>query len=104
MKTQLLVFCLSIAAATAQTAPGNHPAEERKPITASLQLPSAKPPQRDLTRVQYSGALVQVAHTRNPVQLINPRAPRRYGDGWANVATDPVTNRAHGIKLLSITF
>jgi hypothetical protein len=41
---------------------------------------------------------------RNPLKLIDPRAPREMGDGYDNVSRDPVTGRAEGIRLFTITF
>jgi hypothetical protein len=54
--------------------------------------------------VSYSGVLPMLARTDNPLQLINPAAPARYGNGFDNVTIDPVTRRADGIAFFRINF
>ena len=53
--------------------------------------------------IEYSGILVQLAGN-NPLQLVNPWAPTRYGDGEANTLRNVITRRPEGLKLLSIGF
>jgi hypothetical protein len=53
--------------------------------------------------IQYSGILVQAVRN-NPLQLLNPFAPARYGDGEANTVRSVITGRAEGLKVLSILF
>jgi hypothetical protein len=55
----------------------------------------------DLT---YSGILVEVVKVDNPLQLINPFAPSSYGAAEENVAWDPISNKATGLKFFSIQF
>ncbi len=50
---------------------------------------------------QYSGVLVKVARTDNPLQLINPAAPARYGNGIDNVVVDPISRRTTGLAFFS---
>lgn len=52
----------------------------------------------------YSGIAVELAKTRNPLQMINPLAPAEYGSGEDNVTQDPITSRTYGLKFLSIRF
>jgi len=47
---------------------------------------------------------VQLTKTDNPLQLINPFAPARYGSGFSNLRIDPATGRAQGISLLTIGY
>ena len=54
------------------------------------------------TNVVYSGAAIQAAKS-NPLQLINPFAPARYGNGTANTVTNPFTGRAEGIKIIAVS-
>ena len=63
-----------------------------------------RPPPNEVraARFTYSGIVVQVVHTSQPLQLLNPAAAERYGSGYHNVVTDPVTGRATGLKLFSI--
>jgi hypothetical protein len=53
--------------------------------------------------IEYSGILVQ-AVGNNPLQLLNPFAPARYGDGEANTVRSVITGRAEGLKVLSVLF
>jgi hypothetical protein len=54
--------------------------------------------------VPYSGVAVQVAKSRNPLQLINPLAPASYGSAEANTVRDPASGRSEGLRLLTIGF
>jgi hypothetical protein len=52
----------------------------------------------------YSGALVQVVKTDNPLQLINPFAPAEYGSGEDNLSRDWSNRKATGLRILSLKF
>lgn len=49
--------------------------------------------------VHYTGVVPQARKVDKPLQLLNPFAPARYGDGMDNVAVDPATGRAEGILI-----
>ena len=53
--------------------------------------------------IGYSGIVVQVVRN-NPIQLINPFAPDKYGDGEVNITRNPSTHRAEGLKVFQISF
>ena len=53
--------------------------------------------------IEFSGILIQVT-ANNPLQLINPLAPAKYGNGEANLVRNPATKRAEGLKLFQISF
>jgi hypothetical protein len=53
--------------------------------------------------IEYSGILVQL-DKNNPLQLINPFAPAKYGDGEVNIVRNPTTRRAEGLKIFQISF
>jgi len=53
--------------------------------------------------IQYSGIWVQAVRS-NPLQLINPFAPARYGDGEANILRNPFTRAVEGLKIWEISF
>ena len=55
-------------------------------------------------RVVYSGVGIQLIRAPNPFQLINPWAPKEYGPSDQNLAIDPVTKKAAGIKFFAISF
>lgn len=52
----------------------------------------------------YSGVLPQLVKTDNPLQLVNPAAPKEYGDAKDNTVHDPRTGEAQGIKLFSFSW
>ena len=54
--------------------------------------------------VTYSGILVQVKKTDNPLQLINPFAPAEYGYGEQNFSRDITPRREGGLKFFSIDY
>ena len=56
------------------------------------------------THVQYSGVLPSAKRAKNPLQLINPFAPARYGTGMETVSVDPITGRAAGVALFRVEF
>jgi len=59
-------------------------------------------------KVTYDGMLVQIFKADNPLQLINPAAPPRYGASWDNVVVNPSAappdSSRQGLKLFSIGF
>lgn len=55
-------------------------------------------------RVVYSGILVQVFRAPQPLQLLNPWAPRAYEPSQGAVAVDPLTRRPVGLRLFAIHF
>lgn len=54
--------------------------------------------------IQYRGVLPAMKKADNPLQLINPFAPAKYGNGFDNVAVDPLGRRAEGVMLFAISF
>ena len=78
-----------------------------KPALGREKLASPEPGKallRREPRVTYSGAVVKTVRSKKPLQMINPFAPARYGDGSENLAVDPVTGKARGVTLFSISF
>lgn len=63
-----------------------------------------KPNEIKGTNVSYTGILVQLIKRENPLQLVNPVAPARYGSAQANVDRSPFTGRADGLKFFSLSF
>jgi len=55
-------------------------------------------------RVTYSGPLVTVAKTKNPLELFDPWAPTESNGGETRVSHDLLTGRPNGVKLLTIRF
>ena len=72
------------------------------PVTIELQR---TPPNQVISgKFVYEGILVQTVKTDNPLQLINPLAPSRYGDGADNLDLDPIGGGVTGLKLFSVRF
>lgn len=69
-----------------------------------LGLQPEKPNEIKMGGLTYSGILVELSRTDNPLQLINPAAPAEYGSPEDNLARDPITGRISGLRLFSISF
>ena len=56
-------------------------------------------------RPQVTGVIARAIRGGNPLQMLNPLAPAKYGTAEENVVLDPdVPGKWDGIKLLSISF
>jgi hypothetical protein len=55
-------------------------------------------------RVAYSGIAVQLFRAPNPLQLLNPWAPKAYGPAEQNLDFDPITKRPAGLRFFAIRF
>jgi len=55
-------------------------------------------------RLSYAGAAVQVVKTKNPLQLINPFAPKEYGMAEDNVTRDLPTGQVTGVNVFTVKF
>lgn len=55
-------------------------------------------------KVGYSGIAVQLVKTDNPVQLISPAAPAKYGSPEDNTLRNPIDNKVLGLKIFAIKF
>ncbi len=55
-------------------------------------------------KVGYSGIAVQLVKTDDPVQLINPAAPARYGSPEDNTLRNPIDGKVLGLKIFSVRF
>jgi hypothetical protein len=69
-----------------------------------LGLQPERPNEVKINGFTYSGILVQLSRTDNPLELINPAAPLAYGSPEDNVVRDPITGKVSGLKLFSISF
>lgn len=70
----------------------------------TLGLPT---PGYDLARAgrwEYSGIVVQIFRSPNPLQLLNPWAPVAYQPTRSALAVDPITRRPVGVRLFAIHF
>ena len=54
---------------------------------------------------QVTGVIARAIRSGNPLQMLNPFAPAKYGTAEENAVLDPdVPGRGDGIKLLSVSF
>jgi hypothetical protein len=97
MKTYLIIALVitgMIATASAQTftAPARGQQAQRQ---------KAPPPfsTRDVT-----GVIPRAIRGGNPLQMLNPRAPARYGTSVESVIFDPYEGKWKGIKFLTFLF
>ena len=51
-----------------------------------------------------SGVLPRAVRGGNPIQMLNPNAPARYGTAEQSVMFDPYTGKWNGIKFITIYF
>jgi hypothetical protein len=63
-----------------------------------------KPNELRLGKVTLSGSLVEAVKVENPLQLINPWAPREYGESQDNATFSLITSQVTGWKLFAIEF
>jgi hypothetical protein len=80
------------------------PQPQKKTFTAKIQRkprPAATPP--PLKKENSGGVLVRAAQG-NPLQMLNPKAPAKYGKAEDSVELDPDTGKWKGIKLFTINF
>ena len=70
-------------------------------IAESLSVTNASPIRLGAT---YTGIGVQLIQAEQPLQLLNPLAPKSYGTGEQNVVFDLFTQRPSGLKFFSFNF
>lgn len=56
------------------------------------------------TPVTVDGAIPRAIKSGKPFQMINPFAPKEYGDGFDNITVDKDGRKATGISLFNIKF
>ena len=98
-----LVMAVGIFVLLASFAMAQSPQVHKKTLTAKVQKkprPAVPPP---LPRENTSGVLVR-ASQGNPLQMLNPKAPAKYGKAEDSVELDPDTGKWKGIKLFTINF
>ena len=132
MKKLCLLLLLSLAAAARAEDPAPHaPTQTDKPAPARETVQTHTAPQQDQKsptqtesrarktplhvekpapnetahgHLKMDGILVQLVKTDNPLQLINPAAPERYGSAEDNVVRDPASGKVSGLKFLELRF
>ena len=99
MKTHLIagLICAAIAgSAAAQTFTA--------PATPRTEQQSRQRRAPELTREPVTGVIPRAVRGGNPLQMLNPAAPARYGTAEESVVIDPYTGKWRGIKFLTFNF
>jgi hypothetical protein len=98
MKT-LMIAILAALATTASAQTFTAPIGPQKPVRA---MPT--PPPISL-RPEVQGVIPRAVRGGNPFQMLNPRAPARYGTWVDSTVFDPdIPGKWKGIKLFEILF
>lgn len=93
---------IAILAALATTA---YAQEFRAPIGPQKPVRAMATPPPLLKRPEVQGVMPRAfGPGRNPLQMINPMAPAKYGTADQSVVIDPETGKWKGIKLFEIIF
>ena len=98
MKAYLAFGLLIITAAAAMAVPQTLTA----PIRGHAVRKPAPPPA--IYRKNVQGVVPRAIRGGNPLQMLNPRAPAKYGTAEQSVVIDPETGKWKGIKLFEIVF
>jgi hypothetical protein len=104
------ILVLALAAFTANAQPESATPELESQLTTHisrkdfLSSNEAKPNEIVNGHRTYSGIAVELLNIRNPLQLVNPAAPAKYGSAEDNVLRDPISGRVSGWKIFSIGF
>jgi hypothetical protein len=79
-----------------------------KPVDSDAEFqairPLATPTTGQVSKLALEGALVRATRAGQPWQVINPFAPKEFGDDYDNVSLNPITRRPEGVVLLSVRF
>ncbi|MEP7015076.1 MAG: hypothetical protein ABI925_06530 [Verrucomicrobiota bacterium] len=103
MKKYLVSALLIITAAAAVAAPQtfNAPAKSKRTVKTTVRKKTPPP----LEKEQARGVLPRAFTAgNNPLQMLNPKAPAKYGTSMQSTVIDPDTGKWKGIKLVEITF
>ena len=109
MKTKILIACLASGLLTlgqAARAAAN-PATARSHAVSFESRHHARQTHRPttLSEQNISGVIPRAIRGGNPLQMLNPLAPAKYGTAEENVSLDPdVPGKWNGINLFSISF
>jgi hypothetical protein len=94
-----LAACDQASAVTSQHARSHSTTLVQRRHSVQSHRPAAE------TRPQATGVIPRAIRSGNPLQMLNPLAPAKYGTAEENVLLDPVVpGKWDGIKLLGISF
>jgi hypothetical protein len=92
----IAILAALVTSASAQTFTA--PIGPQKPVRAM-----ATPPPL-LQRPEVQGVVPRAVRGGNPLQMLNPMAPAKYGTAAQSVVIDPETGKWKGIKFFEIVF
>jgi hypothetical protein len=109
MKTKTLIACLATglltlgqparAVGTRTTTPSHTASFESRHHARQAARPAT------LSQPGVSGVIPRAIRGGNPLQMLNPFAPAKYGTAEENVVFDPdVPGKANGISLFTVSF
>ena len=95
---KLLILSMILVTAFAVTAPAQ---TFRAPAGQKKQKVAPPPP---ISERGTQGAIPRGVRGGNPLQMLNPKAPARYGTAAQSVILDPDTGKWKGIKLFEFVW
>jgi hypothetical protein len=99
----ILSVCIILALTTAAWA--QPPQQKSFSTTNKRGVQNTTKPPPISNRAEMQGAVVTGVRGGNPLQMLNPKAPARYGTWVQNTSFDPnVPGKWKGIKLFEIVF
>jgi hypothetical protein len=98
-----LVIVAGIFVAIASLVLAQPPQVQKKTFTAKVTKKAKPAPTPPPVKTENGGVLVRAAQG-NPLQMLNPKAPAKYGKAEDSVELDPETGKWRGIKLFTINF
>jgi hypothetical protein len=96
MRNLIAVICL-FALATAASGQTFHGTIKGEKVRAA-----PTPPPHVTQRGEVQGAVPRGVKGGNPLQMVNPLAPAKYGTASQSVLLEPYTGKWNGIKLFEI--
>jgi hypothetical protein len=109
MKTKGLIACLAtgLLMLGQPVRAASKPATALAPTTSFEHRHHARQTHRPATLSQQavSGVIPRAVRGGNPLQMLNPFAPAKYGTSEENISVDPdVPGKVNGINFVSISF
>jgi hypothetical protein len=96
----LLTIGLSLALATIAAGQTYETTGRQKPVRPT----GVRPPPTVTEQREVQGAIPRAVRGGNPLQMLNPLAPPKYGTAFQNVVLEPYTWKWKGIKLFEIVW
>jgi len=108
MKTRILIVCVAAASlmlGQPARAAGNRATAFSHTTSLEFRYHGRQTHRQELSKPVVSGVIPSASRADNPLQILNPFAPAKYGTSEDNVSLDPgIPGKWDGIKLFSISF